>query len=161
MRGLLLAGLVMIASPAEAGWQGAEWGMTVDQTRTRLAATLPGLANGSGGPAYSSSQHTVRLTGRYQSGTHRFRLDLAFDSSERLALIELRPDDMTKCWALRGDLRDRYGAAHEAPTTAVYEINRWRIPADNNVVELNIMKGGTTTCVLKYRPLTTANTRGL
>lgn len=161
MKRLLLAALVITAGPASAGWQGAEWGMTVEEARGRIAPSVPGLSTGPGSPLYSSDQHFARLVGTYRAGSHQFALAVGFDAAHRLGIVELRPADMSKCWALRADLRDRYGVAHEAPSTAIFEVNRWRVPAENNVVELNIMKGTTTTCTLKYRPLSTANTRGL
>lgn len=157
---LLLMLLFGLTSPAHAGWHGAVWGMTPADARVALAG-LPGLANGTGAPSYSSSRHRVLLTGRYSAGPHAFRADIGFDANGKLALVELLPADMAKCWALRSDLRDRYGAPHEAQGNQIFEVNRWRVPADDNVVELRIMKGGTLSCVLKYRPLSTAGTRGL
>lgn len=157
MRWPLVAVAMLTSAPAVAGWQGAEWGMTVDAA----AARVRGMSHEDGRPAYSSSRHQVRLSGPYSAGNHRFRADLAFNSDGKLDLVELMPTDMGKCWPLRADLRDRYGVPHEAPSNAIVDVNRWRVPAENNVVEITIMKGGSTTCVLKYRPLSTANTRGL
>lgn len=161
MKWPLVVVAMLTAAPAIAGWQSAEWGMTVEAVQAKVSSGVQSLAPGSGKTAYTSESHFVRLAGRYRAGQHAFGLSLGFDANGRFGLVELRPDDMSKCWALRADLRDRYGSAHEAPSNAIFEINRWRVPAENNIVELHIMKGASTTCVLKYRPLSTANTRGL
>jgi len=144
---------VLISTPAFAGWQWSNWGMTPQQ----VTAAAPDRI----GPYHDAKLDTPSLISELVTTHHAegfdFSVAMLFDrSTSGLAQVRLLlndPDGM-QCSALSGSLRNVYGPPE---TVAVMGFRRWRDTAHGNLITIEPLGG----CWLVYEPIPTSETSRL
>lgn len=134
-----------ISTPAFAGWQWTDWGMSPDQ----VAAHAPVRT-----AAYSDAKiDTPALQSRLVT-THRamgfdFSVAMLFDrQTHGLEQVRLLLREAGACPSLEGELRRVYG---EPEAFASMGVRRWRDVAGQNMITLQPIGG----CWLVYEPIPT------
>jgi hypothetical protein len=158
MRAQLIVGFAILtaSSPAFAGWQFTNWGMTPAQVVVASKGTAQ-LGNGEPGDRMKDSPHVVGAVGTYSSGTHHFRATYYFDGG-KLSLVMLKLTNGTNgCGMLWADMKSAYGKPFSEKGGLINDAI-WHDVAKNNFVA--VLEIGEL-CNLSYKPLKSANTSGL
>lgn len=149
--------LMLVATPAAAGWQGAEWGMT--RAEVREALNLP-LAEA---PAPNEKHGSPDLLTRFSTQGLEFRVRLSFGrTSGRLEDIEFRLDNDRPCTDVEHLLSGMFGAP-ERVEVSIMRGSSWRDTGRGNRVALISFprSSGRDHCGFGYSPLPTVERTGL
>ena len=141
---------------ANADWQYTKWGMTPEQA---IEASGGKLAKNDGKPPDPKDKDRALLKGKHVSGQFEFDAVIYFNINtnqlSRLSLTLLNP---TLGFLLRQSLIQKYGTPM-LDSGDTLRLSRWHDTSENNVIEL--LQIGTTSSVLRYLPLRSADNRGL
>jgi hypothetical protein len=146
-----------LSSPAVAGWQTTNWGMTPEEVR---AATNGNAAIGGGAATDRSRENalTVGNVGMHSSGWHQFR-SVFYYQGNRLAAVKLKLLNGERgCGSLWADMETAYGRPIKDSRGQLLHFALWHDNAKNNRVSLS--EAGET-CTLDYQPLSQDNISGL
>ncbi|WP_417518375.1 hypothetical protein [Minwuia sp.] len=142
MRVGVLAILLVLSAPVEAGWRFAEWGMS----REELIAASDGEVE----PHFPQNRESwgeyPAAKGEVNEMRHRFEVWYFIDPYDGLYAIRLVPQDFYWCIDVREQSMQRWGYSD-----LIYEDQNptWRKPATNNRISIIGFKG----CSVKLEPL--------
>jgi hypothetical protein len=148
---------LFISTPAFAGWQWTQWGMTPDQVK---AAAAPGTVGPYNDPKLDTPAAATRLVTNYYTKLYAFSVAMSFDrrsqglSQVRLLLNEGGDRNHLMCAELYGEMQRVYGDPDRAASP---RLSVWRDAAHDNLITLDANQG----CWLVYEPIPTTNSSGL
>jgi len=130
-RAIALLPLLIATTPAHAGWQWTQWGMTFPEV---MAAAPHPFENGT-----------------YLHEAAGIEFEVAFEALPNLESVTLKPTGKNQCRDVQSTLARTYGTG-EANNTV------WRDEANGNFIWMLILDDSFFT--LTYEPLPTANSAG-
>jgi len=147
----------VLSSPAVAGWQYTNWGMSPEQV---VAASKGKASSGSGEPGdrVSDSPLEVGAVGTHSSGKWQFRTVFYFDGG-KLSYIKATLQNGEKgCGSLWADMKSVYGKPFSEDHDAIMGTAIWQDSTKNNRVAL--LEIGDL-CAIDYKPLKSADNQAL
>lgn len=154
MIALAVAGLMVVASPANAWWTYAKWGMTVDELIQASGGKLEPCQPQCRTPLQSFNP-TYRLRDIQAAGLSGDAW-FAFDASGRLEWTVLTFDEETAFGVLERALLSSYGTPIDKVRTSV-KATMWRDTARGTTIRIVDFGGKLAGTFIEYRP----NAKGL
>ena len=145
LRAAVFLGAILSASPALAGWQWTEWGMTVDEVLKIAPKEVEASPTGDGETVYAY----------IEAAGFPFSAQLNFFGSGRLNEVVLFPVEK-QCPEIISAMVLTYGeGGYRGRNRIGYDVITWSDFRSGNRVELR-----TNVCSIMYSPLNTPNENG-
>jgi hypothetical protein len=146
-----------LASSAKADWQYTRWGMTPAEVSKASGGKA---VNNSNAARQSTEDEIAKLVAPYSTGEYAFTAAFLFNrSTDRLGSVRLKLENPSKCNALRHELLGKYSKPFNDQWSGALKIATWHDRPNN--LRIDIVDLGGTMCELIYRPLASANSKGL
>lgn len=151
MRYAVVSSLILMSSPAIAGWQSTSWGMTPEQ----VTAVSPRQVGPYSDSKLDTPTDTVRLVTTHEAMGFSFSVAMLFNrQTNGLSQVRLLLNDEAQCSALMGSLSQVYGLPE---ARAARGFARWRDEPSGNLISLQPLGG----CWLVYSPIPPKGSSGL
>lgn len=149
----ILAASALLATPATADWQNTTWQMNRQQV-VRATSANPVV----GQPGDQVFGADLGAEGRYSALGFEFKSQFYFDQADRLRVVRLTVDDMTRCDALKESLRGLYGTPVEDDRVSTVWLD---VQKNNRVRFTGAMPRLNFSCFVAYVPISTGGASGL
>lgn len=146
---------LLFATPAFAGWQYTDWGMTPQEvvTASNGLAIVPEKLD-----TYVDS--VVMLKAIYISGMFEFDAGFAFEDARSLNMVVLDLKNKNDCPSLLISLKNAYGPPQSADHNMMGPMSEWWDKKNGNNVRLLDQREGGFGCRLQYRRIVNPGEQG-